>query len=108
VRKLCLLAATGLVSAVVAVPALAAVKTVKVGDNYFRPKTLTVKRGTTVRWVWGGKAPHNVTVTRGPVKFHSATKRKGAYSKRLTRKGTYSIVCTIHQALGQRMTLKVT
>ena len=31
-------------------------------DNVFVPKTMTVKKNTTVKWVWKGKAPHNVTV----------------------------------------------
>ena len=36
-----------------AVPAQgAATKTVNIGDNYFTPDTLKVKRGTTVKWVW--------------------------------------------------------
>jgi plastocyanin len=58
-----------------------------------------------VKWVWKGKIAHNVTVTRGPVKFKSGTKAKGTYSKRLTRAGIYTIVCTIHP--GMKMTLKV-
>jgi plastocyanin len=48
-----------------------------------------------------------VTVTRGPVKFASKTQIKGTFSRTLTKKGTYYIVCTIHKALGQKMTLKV-
>lgn len=111
-RKLSLTAAAALAVAALAVPAFAVTRTVKVGDNYFvrkgSPSTVTVKRGTTVKWIWGGKSAHNVTVLRGPVKFHSATQTKGTFSRKLTRKGVYSIVCTIHQALGQKMTLKVT
>ena len=110
-RKLSLTAAAAVAVAAVAVPAFAATRTVRVGDNYFvrkgSPPTITVKRGTVVRWVWTGKSAHNVTVKRGPVKFASKTQTHGAFSRKLTRKGTYSIVCTIHQALGQKMTLKV-
>jgi plastocyanin len=79
---------------------------VRLKDNVFVPKTLTVSRGSTVKFVWRGKAPHNVTVTKGPVKFKSKTMVKGSYSKKLTRRGTYTILCTIH-APGMRMTLKV-
>jgi len=111
-RRLSLTAAAVLAIAAVAVPAFAATRTVKIGDNYFvrkgSPPTVTVKRGTTVKWLWTGKVAHNVTVKTGPVKFHSPTKTRGTFSRTLTRKGTYRIVCTIHQALGQRMTLKVT
>ena len=93
-----------------AVPALAATKKIKVGDNYFvkkgsQPK-ITVTRNTTVKWTWPGSGvPHNVTVTKGPVTFRSPTKTKGSYSKKVTKKGTYFISCTIHS--GMNMTLKV-
>jgi plastocyanin len=105
------LVATGAAAAVaagsLAVPAVwAATKTVQVKDNKFAPTSITVRKGTTVKWVWKGVAPHNVTVTKGPVKFKSSTKTKGTFSKKLTRKGTYSILCTIH-APGMKMTVKV-
>src|SRR5436190_5293011 len=63
-----LLAALAVVAAcgAVAVPALAATRTVTLGDNFFRPKSLTVRKGATVRWVWRGKVLHNVTVKSGP------------------------------------------
>ena len=52
---------TALVIAVSAVSALASSgKTVKVGDNYFGPKTLTVGKGTKVTWKWVGVLRHNV------------------------------------------------
>jgi plastocyanin len=111
VRKVCLVGLAGTAVAAAAVPALAATRSVTVGDDYFVRKgsapTVTVKRGTTVRWVWRGKSPHNVTVRRGPVRFKSTTKRRGTYSRRLTRRGTYRIVCTVHEFKGQRMTLRV-
>lgn len=93
-------------SAVLAVSAFAATKTVSVKDDVFAPKTLTVSKGTTVKWVWHGKQPHNVTVTSGPVKFHSKTQTSGSFSKKLTKPGTYKLVCTIH-APGMAMTIKV-
>ena len=109
-RKPAVIAAAILVPAAFAVPALAVTKTVRVGDNWFvragTPTTVTVKKGTTVTWKWVGKNPHNVTVTRGPVKFRSTTKSSGTYSKRMRTKGTYRLICTVHGS-GQRMTLKV-
>ena len=75
-------------------------------DNKFVAKSITVSKGTTVKWVWKGHAPHNVTVTKGPVKFKSTTQVKGNFAKKLTRKGTYTILCTIH-APGMKMTIKV-
>jgi plastocyanin len=99
-------AATAVAAGALAIPALAATKTVQVKDNKFVANRITVSKGTTVKWVWRGKAPHNVKVTKGPVKFGSKTQVKGTFAKRLTKKGTYSIVCTIH-APGMKMTVTV-
>jgi plastocyanin len=93
-------------SGALAVSAFGATKTVAVKDDVFAPKSITVKKGTTVKWTWHGSQPHNVTVTSGPAKFHSATQKRGSYSKKLTKKGTYKIVCTIH-APGMSMKVKV-
>jgi plastocyanin len=103
-RTFALLAALALVGAL-AVPALGATKSIALRDTFFSPKSVTVKKGTTVKWVWRGRLPHNVTVKKGPVKFHSSTKTKGSFSKKLTKRGTYRIVCTIHP--GMNLTLKV-
>jgi plastocyanin len=53
------------VKVLVALLAGAAKKTVKVGDNYFLPAKLTVKRGTTVTWRWrASRAPGTSTTSR--------------------------------------------
>jgi plastocyanin len=99
--------ATLVAAGAIAVPALAASsKTVQVKDNKFVANKITVRKGTTVKWVWKGKAPHNVTVTKGPKKFASRTMVKGSFSKKLTKAGTYTILCTIH-APGMKMTITV-
>ncbi len=94
-----------------AIPAVAAAKRVKVGDNYFvhdgGVPTVTVSKGTKVRWVWKGKSLHNVKVTKGPAKFGSPSKTSGSFAKRLKRAGTYKIVCTVHGASDQSMKLVV-
>jgi plastocyanin len=105
-KKLVAGGAAVVVAGALAVPALAATKTVQVKDNKFVAKSITVKKGTTVKWVWKGKAPHDVSVTKGPAKFKSSVKTSGSFSKKLTKAGTYSIVCTIH-APDMRMTIKV-
>ena len=96
-------------AAAFAIPALAATKTVKVGDNFFvrssNNATVSVKRGTAVVWKWTGAAPHNVTVISGPKKFHSKTQSSGTFKAIPHTPGTYKIVCTIHA--GMKMTLKV-
>lgn len=103
-----LLAAT--VAGALAATAFGATRTVKVGDNWFvrsgTPHTAAIQKGSSVKWAWVGKRPHNVTVTRGPVKFHSRTQNSGSFTKRLTRRGTYTIVCTIHPGMGMKLTVK--
>jgi plastocyanin len=110
-RKLLVASLVAAVSAVLASQAFAATRSVKVGDNYFVRKgsvpTVTVKKGTRVTWRWAGRELHNVAVTKGPTKFRSSYKTSGSYSKRLTRTGTYTIVCSIHQP-DMRMRLRVT
>ncbi len=87
-----------------------AARTVKVGDDYFvrkgDPPRVTVSKGTRVTWRWVGRDFHNLAVTRGPVKFRSAYKDSGTYSRKMRRRGTYRIVCTVHQP-DMRMTLRV-
>jgi len=110
-RKLLTLFAVAALSGVLAATALAATKTVTVGDNYFvrdgGVPTVKVKKGTTVKWVWRGSSPHDVKVKKGPVKFSSPVKRSGSYKRKMTRAGTYRIICTIHGAGDQSMKLVV-
>ena len=96
---------------VLAAPAAAATKNVKVGDDFFvrsdKPHTVTVAKGTTVKWNWKGSDQHNVVVKKGPKKFQSALKTKGSFQRKLKKRGTYKIICSIH-APEMRMTLRVT
>jgi plastocyanin len=96
-RSLILAAA---ISVVMAVPATAATRTVRVDDNYFvrsgSAPTVTVSRGTVVKWRWRGSRSHNVTVQSGPAYFRSTTKSSGRYKKTMRTRGSYRIMCTIH------------
>jgi plastocyanin len=108
-RHLAVAVATLAAGGAVAIPALAATTSVKVGDNYFVKDggaKVTVKKGTTVKWAFKGKSVHNVTVKSGPAKFHSRNLSSGTYSQKLTKAGTYRIYCTIHGA-AMSMTLVV-
>jgi plastocyanin len=100
-----ILAATLAAGLLAAVPASGATTTIRLVDDKFRPPTRTVDRGTTVRFVWAGRNLHNVFVFSGPQNFHSGTKRTGTYRKRLTRKGTYQLGCTLHA--GMTLTIRV-
>ena len=88
-------------------------KTVNLGDNYYAPKTLKVKRNTTVVWRWpgfdvGGDV-HDVKLGSGPKKvkkFQSeAASTDYSFKRKLTVPGTYKIVCTLHEEM--RITVKV-
>ena len=91
-------------SATVALAATKSVGVKKTGSKYkFNPATLRIKKGDTVKWSWSGSVPHNVT---GPG-FKSKTGTKVTFSRKFSKAGTFKVVCTIHQALGQRMTVVV-
>jgi plastocyanin len=110
-RKLLILPILVLAALAVGVaPAAAKTKNVKIGDDFFVRSSgvplITVSKGTTVKWNWRGSDQHNVVVQKGPASFQSALKTKGSYKKKLKKKGTYTIICSIH-APGMKMKLKV-
>lgn len=105
--KLMVLTATVvLVSALVGTAFAATTKKVSIKDNFYSPKSLTVNRNDTVKWVWRGSNRHDVRVSKGPVKFHSAIKTSGSYTKTMKSRGTYSIFCSVHKST-MKMTVKV-
>ena len=66
-------------------------------DIEFTPSTVTIQRGSSVRWVWKDpRVSHNVK-SRGRLRFRSSdTKLTGTHLVRFRSKGTYRYVCTIH------------
>jgi plastocyanin len=110
-RKLLVIAVATCALAALTATAFAATKSVKVGDDYYvRPSgvpKVTVSKGTTVKWRFTGDSPHTVTVSKGPAKFNSGPKSSGTYKKKMKKRGTYTIYCTIHGAANQKMKLIV-
>jgi plastocyanin len=105
------------VALVSAAPAVAAAKpkgkTIRIGDNFFLPDAVKVKRGATVKWKWpsfdqAGDV-HDVKLKRGPKgvkKFHSeAASTDYTFKRKLKVAGKYKIVCTLHEEM--RMTIRV-
>ena len=107
-RKLIVIALVAGSLGVLASVAVAATRTVKVGDDYFvRPKgvpTVTVSKGTTVRFNFSGADnPHTVSRLRGP-RFKSCS---DTCRRTLKKRGTYRLYCRIHGAGDQSMKLVV-
>jgi plastocyanin len=97
-----------------AAPAMgASKKTIDLGDNYYAPHALKVKKGTTVTWRWPGFEQsgdvHDLKLLSGPKgvkKFHSeAASTDYSFKRKLTVPGTYKLGCTLHHEM--RMTIKV-
>ena len=114
-RKLLIAVAVAAVAAASgpATTALAAGKTIRVGDFFFvrdgaDNPTVTVSKGTRVTFKWVGDATHNVRADSGPVTFESKMKRGNDYRFRKTfrKKGRYRLVCDVHPSQ-MRMTLRV-
>ena len=109
-RKLLVPVLATALAAALAPPALGATR-VKIGDNYFvRPSgvpTVTVSKNTVVKWVWKGRSLHNVKVAEGPARFGSTSKVDGRYRKKLTKRGSYTLYCSVHGIGDQSMKLVV-
>lgn len=94
-------------------PARAQKRTIKVVDNYFAPKLVTVNRGSTITWTWPDDTGdvHDVKLTSAPKGVKPFQSDPGAaglsYRRRLTVPGRYRILCTFHEADEMRMTVVV-
>jgi plastocyanin len=85
---------------VLAVPAFAATRTVKVDDNVFSPKSLTVNKGDKLRFRWVGEAPHNVKGAG----INIGIRRSGTRTVTARRSGR--LVCTIHPGMTMRLRVR--
>jgi plastocyanin len=99
----------GLMAGTTVAPAAKKKAKVTVGNNFFKPKKMAVKRGTKVRFRWTGGGLHNVTKRKGPGgKFRSKTTSSAGvhFRKKFKKRGKYRLVCTIHPS-AMKMTLRV-
>jgi len=81
-------------------------KTVKVADDFYSPDSLTVSKGTKVKFNWVGKHKHNVVKTKGPGGAFSsvATSANGVnFKHKFSKSGTYKIICTIHPEMTMKL-----
>jgi plastocyanin len=79
--------------------ATAATTNVDVGDNFFRPASVSIKASDTVRWTWTGSRTHTSTSTRTPPFWDSGNKREGGeFTHTFNDAGSFPYRCTIHAA----------
>lgn len=67
-------------------------------ENFFRPKTTRVDKGTRVKWVNRGSRPHTTTANSG--KWDSGTLNPGeSFARRFRKVGTFRYHCQIHTGM---------
>jgi len=87
-------------------------KKVGIFDNYYTPTRMTVRAGTTIKWVWPSTTgdTHDVNLDKGPKgvkKFHSEIAASGyTYTKKLTVPGKYHIICSLHDDMTMDITVR--
>ncbi len=91
---------------------VAKTKTVKVADNFYSPKKLTVAKGTTIKWVWSNRNAdsHDVYLYKKPKgvkRFQSAPAATFySFKRKLKKAGTYKLLCTFHEGMTMRIDVK--
>jgi plastocyanin len=89
-----------------------ATKTVKVADDFYSPKRLTVAKGTTIKWVWSSRNAdsHDVYLKKKPKgvkRFQSAPAATSySFKRKLKKAGTYKLLCTFHEGMTMRIKVK--
>jgi plastocyanin len=83
--------------------------TVSIGDNFYKPKKLTIQVGQTIKWKNEGAVAHTATSdSDSTVKFDSGNiDPRGLYALKPTTRGTLSYYCTIHGKAVQSGTVTV-
>jgi plastocyanin len=81
-------------------------KVVSVRDDYYRPGSLKMKPGTTVKWVWDKNDLNEHSVVDEKGGFQSTEKLAGTFRHRFKKAGTWHIFCSVHPET-MRMTIKV-
>jgi plastocyanin len=111
-RRLALLAVAAL-ALTAAAPAMTtaagagAPRTVTLKDIAFSPRSLSISRGTTIRFAFrDGTTTHNVTSTGGRRFKTIANRSSGSVSRTFRRAGTYRYACTLHPGMTGRITVR--
>ncbi|UTI64186.1 cupredoxin domain-containing protein [Paraconexibacter antarcticus] len=91
-------AAVAIPSAASAVSARAAsTKTVHIVDIAYKPRKLTIRRGTTVKWSFDDQIVAHTVTSTGSKRFKSSPqKMNGTYKVTFRKPGTYRYHCLVH------------
>lgn len=92
-------------------------KVVEVGDNFYDPIEVKIRKGRKVKWQWTPVfQTHNVKLDKGPrgvkkSKFRSQNAGSPAppfyhFTRRFKKPGKYQFICTLHR-FQMQMTVKV-
>jgi len=85
----------------------AGTRIVEIEDIAFKPRSVSVRKDTTVRWAFQDEATAHNVVSRGRPRFTSSpVKSRGTYSFRFRRAGTYRYVCTLHPGMAGRVVVR--
>lgn len=87
-------------------PASAAHHAVTISSYSYHPAALTISAGDTVTWTNLDSVGHDVTITRGPVLFHSPLLSQGqSFSYTFTVAGPYTYICSVHPDMTATLTV---
>ena len=91
-------------------PTTGPVTKISMKNIQFDPKTITVKRGTTVEWVNDDSVKHDVTKETGPApQFSSGTgnlESGDTYRVKFDTAGTVKYECTVHPGMTGEIIVK--
>ena len=75
-----------------------AVVNVSIGDNFYKPKSVTIQVGQSIKWRNDGAVAHTVTSdSDSTVKFDSKQlEPRGVYALKPATRGELTYYCTIH------------
>jgi plastocyanin len=74
-------------------------------ENFFRPRTLRVERGTRVVWRNSGARPHTTTSNSGL--WDSETLQPGeSFRRRFRKAGTFRYHCEIHSGMTGKIVVR--
>ncbi len=92
--------------------AVSPVRKVMVYDSFYSPSNMSVKPGSTIKWVWaaGNSYTHDLMLDKGPkgVKHFMSDYAAGSYSfkKKLTVPGTYKFRCDLHEGMAMKVVVR--